>query len=194
MDHLAGLRAELGSYARDLAGGGQASLRIAERERFRLLCSLRYVATVWPAPPPEVSPPEPELTVAQQRATWADDIAAKMDKLRKAQEGDQRGPGWRLPSLPWLRLSSPRPPAALPPPVSTTALGSGRRGSKGHQAEALTPSDFGRLCSTVRVMPPKENAGNHQKPSAGVALLLRFHSPGVGDDPTPEGGVHATIL
>jgi hypothetical protein len=90
MDHLAGLRAELGSYARDLAGGGQSGLRIAERERFRLLCSVRYLASVWPARPPEVSQPEPELTVAQQRAALADAQDDAWDR-RRGQVADPRG-------------------------------------------------------------------------------------------------------
>ncbi len=93
MDHLAGLRAELGSYARDLAGGGQSGLRIAEKERFRLLCSVRYVASVWPARPPEVSQPEPALTIAQQRAALAD---AYDDRYERQQERDPRGTMWRI--------------------------------------------------------------------------------------------------
>jgi hypothetical protein len=76
------LRAELGSYARDLAAGGQSGLRFAEKERFRLLCSVRYVASVWRAGRPEVSQPQPELTIAQQRAALADSYDDRYDRQR----------------------------------------------------------------------------------------------------------------
>lgn len=99
MDHLAGLRAELGTYSRELEGGGPATLWSVERQRFRLLISVRYVTSVWPAKRPERPPGQPSPTIGQLRGSWADDIGAKMEAMKRGRS-DKRGKGWRMPQ-PW---------------------------------------------------------------------------------------------
>lgn len=101
MDDLAGLRAELGTYSRELGRGGEPRLRTVERERFRLLCSVRYVASGWPAKRPERPPDQPPPTIAQQRAALLDELEDREDgrlpSPRPVEAFDRRWepPRWR---------------------------------------------------------------------------------------------------